>query len=122
MNRIENAFKDKPIFMPYFPLGYPDLDTSIDVIEALAKNGADLIEVDVQMSQDGIPFLRHNYQLPDERWCRQLPWKELKDIVIDKKRLEKIEVVPVKNISEVLKFALDWKGRQSVLRKILKQN
>ena len=31
--------------MPYFPLGYPDLDTSIDVIEALAKNGADLIEV-----------------------------------------------------------------------------
>lgn len=45
MNRIENAFKNKPIFMPYFPLGYPDLDTSIDVIEALAKNGADLIEV-----------------------------------------------------------------------------
>ena len=39
MNRIENAFKNKPIFMPYFPLGYPDLDTSIDVIEALAKNG-----------------------------------------------------------------------------------
>ena len=45
MNRIENAFKNKPIFMPYFPLGYPDLDTSIDVIEALANNGADLIEV-----------------------------------------------------------------------------
>ena len=45
MNRIENAFKNKPIFMPYFPLGYPDLETSIDVIEALAKNGADLIEV-----------------------------------------------------------------------------
>ncbi|MCC6500817.1 MAG: hypothetical protein IT313_11185 [Anaerolineales bacterium] len=38
MNRIENAFKNKPIFMPYFPLGYPDLDTSIDVIEALAKD------------------------------------------------------------------------------------
>ena len=49
MNRIENAFKNKPIFMPYFPLGYPDLETSIDVIEALAKNGADLIEV-------GLPF------------------------------------------------------------------
>ena len=45
MNRIENAFKNKPIFMPYFPLGYPDLETSIDVIEALAKHGADLIEV-----------------------------------------------------------------------------
>jgi tryptophan synthase alpha chain len=50
MNRIENAFKNKPIFMPYFPLGYPDLDTSINVIEALAKNGADLVEVGLSFS------------------------------------------------------------------------
>ena len=50
MNRIENAFRNKPIFMPYFPLGYPDLATSIDVIEALAKNGADLIEVGLSFS------------------------------------------------------------------------
>jgi tryptophan synthase alpha chain len=50
MNRIENAFKNKPIFMPYFPLGYPDLDTSIDVIEALANSGADLIEVGLSFS------------------------------------------------------------------------
>ena len=41
--------------------------------------GADLLELDVQMSQDGVPFLRHNYQLPDGRWCGQLPWSELKD-------------------------------------------
>jgi tryptophan synthase alpha chain len=50
MNRVENAFKNKPIFMPYFPLGYPDLVTSINVIEALAKNGADLIEVGLSFS------------------------------------------------------------------------
>ena len=50
MNRIENAFKNKPIFMPYFPLGYPDLEISIDVIEALARNGADLIEVGLSFS------------------------------------------------------------------------
>ena len=50
MNRIENAFQNKPIFMPYFPLGYPDLDTSVDVIEALAGNGADLIEVGLSFS------------------------------------------------------------------------
>ena len=50
MNRIARAFKKKPIFMPYFPLGYPDLDTSIDVIEALAKHGADLIEVGLSFS------------------------------------------------------------------------
>ncbi|HLO34203.1 MAG TPA: tryptophan synthase subunit alpha, partial [Anaerolineales bacterium] len=50
MNRIENAFKNKPIFMPYFPLGYPNLEISIDVIEALAKHGADLIEVGLSFS------------------------------------------------------------------------
>jgi tryptophan synthase alpha chain len=50
MNRIEHAFQNKPIFMPYFPLGYPDLATSIDVIEALAANGADLIEVGLSFS------------------------------------------------------------------------
>ena len=50
MNRIEAAFQNKPIFMPYFPLGYPDLETSVDVIEALAKNGADLIEVGLSFS------------------------------------------------------------------------
>jgi tryptophan synthase alpha chain len=50
MNRIETAFKNKPIFMPYFPLGYPDLATSIDVIEALARHGADLIEVGLSFS------------------------------------------------------------------------
>ncbi len=50
MNRIEKAFQNNPIFMPYFPLGYPDLDMSIDVIEALAENGADLIEVGLSFS------------------------------------------------------------------------
>src|SRR5690349_15131119 len=50
MNRIESAFQKKPIFMPYFPVGYPDIETSIDVIEALAKNGADLIEVGLSFS------------------------------------------------------------------------
>jgi tryptophan synthase alpha chain len=50
MNRIQTAFQKKPIFMPYFPLGYPDLETSIDVIEALARNGADLIEVGLSFS------------------------------------------------------------------------
>jgi tryptophan synthase alpha chain len=50
MSKIDDAFKNKPIFMPYFPVGYPDLETSIDVLEALAKNGADLIEVGLSFS------------------------------------------------------------------------
>ena len=50
MSRVESAFKNKPVLMPYFPLGYPDLTTSVDVIEALAKNGADVIEVGLSFS------------------------------------------------------------------------
>jgi tryptophan synthase alpha chain len=69
MNRIEDAFKNRPIFMPYFPLGYPDLGTSIDVIEALAKNGADLIEVGLSFSDplaDG-PVVQHATQIALEK-------------------------------------------------------
>jgi tryptophan synthase alpha chain len=69
MNRIESAFANKPIFMPYFPLGYPDLSTSMDVIEALAKNGADLIEVGLSFSDplaDG-PVIQHATQIALEK-------------------------------------------------------
>ena len=65
MDRIQTAFHHRPIFMPYFPLGYPDLETSIGVIEALAQNGADLIEVGLSFSDplaDG-PVIQHATQI-----------------------------------------------------------
>jgi tryptophan synthase alpha chain len=46
---IERAFLHRPALMPYFPLGYPDCETSLDIIEAIARAGADLIEL-------GLPF------------------------------------------------------------------
>jgi glycerophosphoryl diester phosphodiesterase len=57
--------------------------------------GADLIEVDVQMSQDGVAFLRHNYQLPDGRWCHDVCWDELKELSIKGEPLPKLEDVLV---------------------------
>jgi len=35
--------------MPYFPIGYPDYDISLSIIERLCAKGADVIEV-------GVPF------------------------------------------------------------------
>ena len=55
--------------------------------------GADLIEVDVQVSRDGVAFLRHNYQLPDGRWCQDLSWNELKELRIEGEPLPKLEEV-----------------------------
>jgi len=57
--------------------------------------GADLIEVDVQMSRDDIAFLRHNYQLPDGRWCHDVSWDELKELKVEGESLPKLEDVLV---------------------------
>jgi len=49
MPSIHDTFQHPPAFMPYYPIGYPEMGVSVDVIEALARGGADLIEV-------GVPF------------------------------------------------------------------
>ncbi|HLF25100.1 MAG TPA: tryptophan synthase subunit alpha [Anaerolineae bacterium] len=47
---IERAFAHRPALMPYFPLGYPDPDTSLAVVESIARAGADLIELGLSFS------------------------------------------------------------------------
>jgi len=54
LNEITRAFararaEGRPALMPYWSLGYPDIETSLRVIQAIARAGADLIEL-------GIPF------------------------------------------------------------------
>lgn len=70
-------------------------ENSWHAIQLGQQLGADLIELDVQMSEDCVPFLRHNYQLPDGRWCGQLPWSELKELKIDGEPLPLLEDVLV---------------------------
>lgn len=59
----------RPAFMPYYPLGYPDIETSVAVIAALAAHGADLIEVGLPFSDplaDG-PVIQRATQIALER-------------------------------------------------------
>ncbi|MBN1791839.1 MAG: tryptophan synthase subunit alpha [Bacteroidales bacterium] len=51
MNRINRLFQDKPgnILSIYYTAGYPSRDSTVPVIKALAKAGADMIEI-------GMPF------------------------------------------------------------------
>jgi len=49
-----------------------------------------------------------------------VPKANFKDIIISKEKLSKIRIIPVSTIGEVLKEALDWKGKQNILNKILK--
>lgn len=54
LQEIQTAFdnakaQNRPAFMPYWTVGYPDAPTSLRVIEAIAAGGADMIEI-------GVPF------------------------------------------------------------------
>ena len=51
--------------MPYFTLGYPDFGTSLDVVQACTKAGADLMELGIPFSDplaDG-PTIQHSTQV-----------------------------------------------------------
>jgi tryptophan synthase alpha chain len=59
----------RPALMPYWSLGYPDSATSLRVIEALARGGADMLELGVPFSDplaDG-PVIQHANQLALDR-------------------------------------------------------
>ena len=47
-----------------------------------------------------------------------VPKSNMQDIVIQKEKLKLLKIIPVETISEVLKEALDWKGRKGVLKTI----
>ena len=48
-SELEAAFADGPAFVPYLAAGDPDYDASLAYVEALARGGADVIEL-------GLPF------------------------------------------------------------------
>ncbi len=47
-----------------------------------------------------------------------VPKSNLRDIVIGKEKLEKVKLVPVETIEEVLEQALDWNGKKGIKNKI----
>ncbi len=48
-----------------------------------------------------------------------VPKSNLQDIIIDKDRISRIKIIPVDTIIDVLKEALDWKGKEKILKKIV---
>ncbi|MBI4144428.1 ATP-dependent protease LonB [Candidatus Woesearchaeota archaeon] len=49
-----------------------------------------------------------------------IPKPNFKDIIIDKKKLEGITFIPVETIEEVLREACAWKGKEAILKKIVR--
>ena len=48
-----------------------------------------------------------------------VPKTNLKDIIIDKANMGKINIIPVETITDVLKVVLDWSGKQRILNQII---
>ena len=48
-----------------------------------------------------------------------VPKTNLKDIIIDKDKINKIKIIPVETIQDVLKVVIDWSGKQRILRQIV---
>jgi glycerophosphoryl diester phosphodiesterase len=84
-------------------------ENSWSAIQLGHQLGADLIEVDVQLSRDDVAFLRHNYQLPDGRWCNDVCWDELKELKIEGEPLPKLEDVLVWARNAGAHLSLDMK-------------
>jgi len=70
LKHVSSAFQStrdagRAALMPYFTLGFPDPDTSIEIIESIASSGADLIELGMPFSDplaDG-PTIQHSTQI-----------------------------------------------------------
>jgi tryptophan synthase alpha chain len=70
VDHISNTFDDlrkgsHAALMPYFTLGFPTVETSIEVLQSIARSGADLIELGIPFSDplaDG-PTIQHSTQI-----------------------------------------------------------
>jgi glycerophosphoryl diester phosphodiesterase len=84
-------------------------ENSWPAIRAAKTEGADFIEVDVQLSKDGIAFLRHNYQFDDEHWAHDLKWTDLAQMKVEGETFPLLNDVLVWAKQEQTKLSLDLK-------------
>ena len=85
INRIDQLFRDKEgeILSIYMTAGYPDLDDTKIILEALQRSGADMVEIGIPFSDplaDG-PVIQHSSQVALQNGMSlDLLFGQLKDI------------------------------------------
>ncbi|MCK4920871.1 MAG: tryptophan synthase subunit alpha, partial [Bacteroidales bacterium] len=85
MNRIDKLFlqKKKQILSLYFTAGFPELNDSMKIIEALDKSGADMIEIGMPFSDpvaDGPVIQESSKKALNNEMNLDLLFKQLKDL------------------------------------------
>src|ERR1700712_4772577 len=85
MNRLNKLFatKKEDLLSIYFTAGYPELNTTVDIAEALEKAGADFLEIGFPYSDpvaDG-PTIQHSSQTAlDNGMNLNVLFEQLKDL------------------------------------------
>jgi tryptophan synthase alpha chain len=85
MNRIDSLFQTRPgqILSVFFTAGYPTLNSTVEIIKALTKAGADMIEIGMPFSDpmaDGPVIQKSSDVALKQGMSMKLLFKQLKDI------------------------------------------
>jgi tryptophan synthase alpha chain len=85
MNRINNLFQTRPgqILSVFFTAGYPTLNSTVEIVKALAKAGADMIEIGMPFSDpmaDGPVIQKSSDVALKQGMNMKLLFNQLKDI------------------------------------------
>lgn len=108
MNRLNELFKNKksPILSIYCTAGFPNIDSTLDIAEALEKGGADFIEIGFPYSDpvaDG-PVIQASSQVAlDNGMTLSLLFEQLKDL---RKRVS-IPVLLMGYVNPVLQYGVE---------------
>jgi tryptophan synthase alpha chain len=108
MNRIDKLFREKAgnILSVYFTAGYPDLDSTIDIIKALESAGVDMIEIGMPFSDpmaDG-PVIQHsNEKALKNGMTLKLLFSQLSDI----RNEVKIPLLLMGYLNPVIQFGVE---------------
>jgi tryptophan synthase alpha chain len=108
MNRIDQLFKqkEKNILSIYFTAGHPDLNSTVSIIQTLAKEGVDLIEIGIPFSDpvaDGPVIQQSSQKALDNGMSLKLLFEQLKDI----RKLVEIPLILMGYINPVLQFGVE---------------
>lgn len=85
MNRINRLFQQKGanILSVYFTAGYPELDSTVEILKELENNGVDLVEIGIPFSDpvaDGVIIQKSSEKALDNGMSLSLLFKKLSGI------------------------------------------
>jgi len=111
MSRLQQVFKtardqDRAVFIPYITAGDPSLERTIEVIEALERAGADIIELGVPFS-DPIADGPTNQKAAERALASGTTLRGVIEMVAEIRKSSEIPIVLFTYANPVLQFGLD---------------